>query len=71
MTVHRPDRYWIVVGTVVWMVGTVGVEGIRDREAADLAVTGDRMIVVVGSTFAAVRTVEPAGTAAVGASVRH
>ena len=71
MNVHWPDGYGVAVRTVVRVVGAVGVEGIRDGETADLAVAGNLTVEVDGPAFAIVRAVEPAGAAAVGASVRH
>ena len=41
MNVHRPDWYGVAAGTVVRVVGAVGVGGVRDGEVADLAETGD------------------------------
>ena len=68
----RPDGNRVAIRPPVRMVGAVGVERVLDGHIPNLAVRRNRSVLMPQPiTLAPVRSVEPAGSAAVGAPVGH
>ncbi len=67
----RPDGDLITLRRPVGMIGAVSVEGMGDREPPNLAIRRFRCMRMRVTCFAAILAVEPAGSAAIRAAVRH